>query len=334
MSANPRILILNGTCLDVAGSYEAWLTGQQADIVADPAYRQLRSDRVADVLAGAAGAILPASTPVEPKHMAACPTLQVLSLASSGYEYVDVEAATQHGIVVTHAVVPAGSGVVADMAWALMFAVARQIPHHNRLLQAGRFERGMGTSVYGKTLGIVGLGQIGKAVARRARGFDMTVLAAEITPDAEFVREHGVELVLLHELLRRSDFISLHLRINAETRHIIGARELGLMKPTAYLVNTARQELVDEAALEDALLSGRIAGAAMDDPPAAPDSPLLGLPNFVCTPHLGNRAIEGVNAVFECAVENAVAVVNGRRPEHVLNPEVYDGPLRAPRPAD
>jgi len=328
-----RILILNGTCLDVAGDYDAWLADQPADIVADPSYRHLKPDEVQAVLSDADAAVLPAATPILPTHMTACPRLQALSLASSGYEYVDIDAATECGIVVTNAPVREGAEVVADMTWGLIFAVARQIPYHHRLLQTGRFERGMGTAIWGKTLGIVGLGNIGKAVARRARGFDMRILATEIEPDAAFVREHAVELVALDTLLQTADIVSLHLRICPETEGIIGAAQFALMKPTAYLVNTARQELVDEAALQDVLLSHRIAGVAMDDPPIAKDSPLLGLPNFVCTPHLGNRAIEGVNAVFECAVENAVAVLQGRRPEFVLNPQVYDGPLRAPRPS-
>jgi len=333
VTSKGRILILNGTCLDVAGDYDAWLAGQPAEIVADPSYRHLGPDQVQAVLSDADAAILPAATPILPTHMAACPRLQALSLASSGYEYVDIDAATRCGIVVTNAPVREGAEVVADMTWGLMFAVARQIPYHHRLLQTGRFERGMGTAVWGKTLGIVGLGNIGRAVARRARGFDMRVLATEIDPDAAFVREHAIELVSLDALLQTADIVSLHLRIGPETEGIIGAAQFALMKPTAYLINTARQELVDEAALQDALLSHRIAGAAMDDPPIAEDSPLLSLPNFVCTPHLGNRAIEGVNAVFECAVANAVAVLQGRRPEFVLNPQVYDGPLRALRPS-
>ncbi len=334
MSRRPRIVILNGTCLRVADAHAAWLSSLEAEVVADPTRAQLQPDQVDAVLSGAVGAVLPAATPILPAHMAAHTSLQVLSLASSGYEYVDVEAATRCGIVVTHAPVREGAEVVADLTWGLMFAVARQIPHHNRLLQTGRFERGIGTGVWGKTLGVVGLGNIGRAVVRRARGFDMKVLACEVQPDAGFVREHAVELVSLDELLRRADFVSLHLRINPQTKGIVGARELALMKPSAYLINTARQELVDEAALVEAVCSGRIAGAAVDDPPTAADIPLLDRPDFVCTPHLGNMAIEGVDAVFRCAVASAVAVAVGRRPEFVLNPEVYDGPLRAPRPAD
>ena len=157
----------------------------------------------------------------------------------------------------------------------------------------------------------------------------MRVLATEPAPDKVFVARHRIELVALDELLRQSDFVSLHVRLDSQTRNMIGARELELMKPTAFLVNAARLELVDQEALIEAVLSHRIAGAALDDPPSRPDSPLLGLPNVVFTPHLGNRAIEGVHAVFRCALDNALAVLMGRRPEYVVNPEVYDKPLRS-----
>jgi phosphoglycerate dehydrogenase-like enzyme len=182
-------------------------------------------------------------------------------------------------------------------------------------MRNGPYERGVGVSLWGKTLGIVGLGNIGKAVARRARGgFDMKILATTPRPDAALARRHEIEIVPLDELLRRSDFVSLHVRLNGSTTGMIGARELALMKPSAFLINTARQELVDEAAMTDAVVSGRIAGAAVDDPPRDKASPLLRLPNFVCTPHLGNRAVEGMVAVFRSAVAQAVTVIRGGRP--------------------
>jgi len=332
VSIRTRILILNGTCLDVVEHHRAWLASLEAEIIADPSHRHIDPDRMGDVLAGAQGVIVPTSAPIRPCHMETSPDLQVISIAASGYESVDLDAATRCGIVVTNAPIREGTEVVADLTWGLILAVTRQVPYHNRLLQAGRYERGMGVAVWGKTLGIVGLGRIGKAVARRARGFEMNVLATETAPDHHFVRTHGIELVSLDDLLRRADIVSLHLRIDPQTKGIIGVRELSLMKPSAYLINTARRELVDELALQEALLSGRIAGAAVDDPPTVKDSPLLKRPNFVCTPHLGNRAIEGADAVFRCAVENALAVLQGRRIEYVLNPQVYNGPLRARRP--
>ncbi len=323
-------MILNPTCLDVLDEHRDYLDSRDVSWTADAAFRSLRPDQVDDVLAGAEALILPASLRYLPlaEHMERHTSLRVLSIAASGFDWLDVEAATRCGIVVTYAPVREGVEVVADMTWGLMLAVARQIPHHDRQIRNGRYDRGMGVSVWGKTLGIVGLGRIGRAVARRAAAFEMQVLATEPNPDKEFVRKYGIELVSLDDLLRRADFVSLHVRLDAQTRNMIGSRELALMKPTAYLINTARVELVDDEALTAAVTDGRIAGAALDDPPVRPDSPLLKLPNAIFTPHLGNRAIEGVNAVFRAAIDNALAVLEGRRPELVVNPEVYNGPLR------
>ena len=335
MSRQPRMLILNPTCLDVIEAHRAYLDTLGVQWVAEQAFRALREEQVYGLLADADALILPASIRKLPfaGHMRRHTTLKVLSIAANGYDWLDVEAATSCGIVVTNAPVREGIEVVADLSWGLILAVARQIPHHHQQICAGRFERGMGVSVWGKTLGIVGLGRIGQAVARRAAGFNMRVLATEPNPDAAFVREHAIELAGLDELLQRSDFVSLHVRLDPHTRGMIGAPQLRLMKPSSYLINAARAELVDEEALTVAILKRGIAGAGLDDRPVRSDSPLLGLPNVIFTPHLGNRALEGVHAVFRCAIDNALAVLAGRRPEFVVNPAVYKGPLRAPNPS-
>jgi phosphoglycerate dehydrogenase-like enzyme len=187
----------------------------------------------------------------------------------------------------------------------------------------------MGVAAWRKTLGIVGLGNIGRAVARRAAGFEMRVVATEPQPDLAFVAQHGIELVPLDRLLRESDFVSLHVRLDASTAGMIGRHELALMKPSTILINAARQQLVNEDALADAILNGRLAGAGLDDPPLSPTTPLRGHPGVVFAPHHGNRAIEGVHAVFRAAIDNAVAVLSGRRPESVVNPDVYSKPFRA-----
>jgi D-3-phosphoglycerate dehydrogenase len=333
MSERPLLVILNPTCLDVLEAHRDYLDSSGVTWIADPAFRSLGQDQVDGVLAGADALILPSSLRNLPlaEHMERHSALKVLSIAASGFDWLDVEAATRSGIVVTHAPIREGVEVVADMTWGLMLAVARQIPHHDRQVRAGRYDRGTGVSVWGKTLGIVGLGRIGRAVARRAAGFEMRVLAAEPKPDHGFVREHEIELTSLEELLRRADFVTLHVRLDARTFGMIGGRELAMMKPSAYLVNAARADLVDGEALAAAILGKAIAGAALDDPPAHADSPLLGLPNVVFTPHLGNRAIEGMHAVFRRAIDNALAVLEGRRPELVVNPEVYERPPRAAR---
>lgn len=334
MKTRPRIVLLNPTCLDVLAPLRGWIDSLGVEFVAEESIRTLHDGDVDRVFAGADALIVPAIIRTLPhaEHMERHKSLKVLSIAANGYDWLDVAVATRHGIVVTNAPAREGIEVVADLAFGLMLAVARQIPHRNRLVQAGVSERGIGTMLWGKTLGIIGLGNIGKAVARRARGFEMKVLAASRTPDTTFARDHGIEIVSLEELLRRADFVSLHVRLDDSTRGMIGRRELGLMKPTAFLVNTARDTLVDEAAMETAVLNGKIAGVAMDDPPSKKDSPLLKLPNFVCTPHIGNRAREGMEAVLRLAVENAVKILRGERPQYVVNPEVFEAAhLRVPK---
>ena len=332
-AAKPKLAVLNGTCLDIVEEMREWIESQGVTLLADQSYRTLDAGGVARVCREADAIILPSSVRSMPhdEHMAASPNLLVCSIAASGFEWLDVEAATRHGIIVTFAPGREGAEVVADMAWGLMLAVARQIPYHNQLLMRGDETRGMGSSVFGKTLGIVGLGNIGKCVARRAKGFDVRVIATEPYPDERFVREHGVRIVPLDELLAESDFVSLHMRLEEKTRHLIAAPQLARMKRTAILINTARHELVDEAALVAAIESGKIAGAGLDDPPGPAAAKLLGRVNVVFTPHMGNRAIEGVRGVFRTAVENCIAVFHGQRPEFVVNPRVYELGARAER---
>jgi phosphoglycerate dehydrogenase-like enzyme len=333
-AAGPRLAVLNPTCLDVVEEYRQWITSQGVELLAEQSHRNLDEASAVRITREADAIILPAnlrSFPREP-HMAACPRLLLCSIAASGYEWLDVDAATRHGIVVAFAPGAEGAEVVADMAWGLMLAVARQIPFHHNLLSKGDASRGMGCSVFGKTLGIVGLGNIGKCVARRAKGFDVRLIATEPYPDEQFVREHGVKLVPLDELLAESDFVSLHMRLEEKTRHLIGPRELSAMKPTAILINTARRELVDEAALVEAIESGTIGGAGLDDPPESDAARrLFGRNNVVFTPHIGNRAIEGVRGVFKMAVENCLAVFRSDRPANVVNPKVYQSGTRAER---
>jgi phosphoglycerate dehydrogenase-like enzyme len=342
MKDKPRILVLNATCLDIVEEHRAWIEARGVELVAKQSFRRLTPAQVGPLLAEANAVVLPASCPVTAADMEGSTQLKSLSIAASGYEWLDLPAATRCGIIVTNAPVGEGAEVVADMAWGLMLAVARQIPFHDRAIQIastpvageGLSEheklmrhsqppRGIGTSVWGKTLGIVGLGNIGKAVARRAVGFDMRVLASTPHPDRDFAMQHKIEIVSLDELLQRSDFVSLHARLNPQTQGMIGARELDLMKPSAFLINTARQQLVDWEALTEAILRKCIAGAALDDPPVDPDTPLLGLPNVVFTTHLGNRAAEGMHAVFKCAIENILDVFAGKQPAYLLNPGVY-----------
>ena len=326
-NARRRIVVLNPTCLDVLDADPRAVRAPDGiELVTDPAFRKLTLADADSVFAGADALVLPTPVRTLPhaEHMERHRNLRVLSIAASGFDWLDVGSATRHGIVVANAPVREGAEVVADMAWALMLAVARQVPYHHQAMVTGRSIRGAGTSGYGKTLGIIGHGNIGKATARRAAGFDVNVIATTPNPDPAYARAHDIELTSLDHLLARADFVSLHVRLDAKSKGMIGPREIGLMKRSAYLINTARDQLVDPAALTRAVVEGRIAGAALDDPPAEAHKELLSLPNVVFTPHLGNRAMEGMRAVFQAAVDNAVDALEGRKPRHVLNPEVYE----------
>ncbi|MCZ2097265.1 MAG: D-glycerate dehydrogenase [Anaerolineae bacterium] len=256
--------------------------------------------------------------------------LKVVSLVSSGPEPVDVIAATRSGVVITHTPEPIAEAV-ADLTWGLLLGAARRIPQRYHRLKYEHYpDTELGMQVYGKTLGIVGLGFIGKAVARRAQGFAMRLLAWSEDEywDADFAARHDIQRASLHDLLRQSDFVSLHMRATPLTHRFIGADELALMKRDAILVNTARAELVDEQALYDALQRGVLAGAATDvNSDYGRRSPLLDLPNVICTPHIGGRSRETALEQVEQALVNARGVMNGERPARVINPEVYDNSL-------
>ena len=256
--------------------------------------------------------------------------LKTVSLASTGHDRVDLRAATAAGVTVTNAPTPLMSAAVAEITIGLILGMARSIPQNYRKLAAcGHADRPMGVLVAGKTLGIVGLGRIGKAVAERVGALGMRVVSftSDRSWDAAFASRHAVRRCALDALLRTSDFVSLHLPATPGTIGLIGTRELALMKPSAYLINTARSALVDRDALHAALAAERIAGLgsdviADDDP----DTEMLRLPNVVGLMHLGNRCVEAVFEVMETAIDNALTVLCGGRPADLLNPAALDLP--------
>jgi glyoxylate reductase len=279
--------------------------------------------------AGGADAIIPmGSHRVGAPLIEAASRLRVIAVAAAGYNLVDVAAATRRGILVTNT-----PGVLtettADMAWALMLAVARRVAEGDRFVRAGQWtgvywSLMLGTDVHGATLGILGLGRIGKAVARRARGFDMRVLYHNRQPDPE--ADHlGATYRPKADLLRESDFVVLAVPLSPETRHLIGAPELALMKPTAFLVNVARGPVVDEAALVEALRARRLAGAALDvfeDEPKV-HTGLTDLESVVLTPHVGSASRATRLRMATTAAENCVAALQGRRPPNLVNPGAW-----------
>jgi glyoxylate reductase len=264
--------------------------------------------------------------------IAANPQLRLIAAQSITPSNIDVAAATARGIPVT-VTAPVTTEATADLTFGLMLAVARRMVEGDRMVRAGKFPGAqsahlLGAFVWGKTIGLIGGGGlIGKAVARRAHGFSMRVLywTPRRKSEAE-EREAGLTYVPLDELLRESDFVSLHSPLNAETRHQIGARQLLLMKKTAFLINTARGPIVDEAALTRALVKKQIAGAGLDvfefEPKVSAE--LRGLKNVVLNPHLGSATVEVREEMAGIVVDNILAFLEGRRPPNIVNPEVLE----------
>jgi glyoxylate reductase len=248
---------------------------------------------------------------------------------------IDVRHATARGIPVT-TIPPLVTEATADLHWGLLLAVARRIPESERALRRGVFPgaqslRFVGGEVHGKTLGIVGIGRVGKAIAQRAAGFGMRVLYADrvrLAPSEEAAL--GVAYRPLDDLLGEADFVSVSVTLTPETVHLIGRRELALMRATTYLVNTSRGPVVDEKVLAEALGKGQIAGAALDVYEEEPrvEPALLGLKNVVLTPHIGSGGWDTRLRIAHVVVDNVVAVLSGRRPPNLYNPEVWrDGGL-------
>ena len=262
--------------------------------------------------------------------VAANPKLRHIAAQSITPSNIDVAEATARRIPVT-VVPPVTTEATADLNFGLMIAVARRMMEGDRMVRAGKFPGGqsrhlLGSFVWGRTIGLIGGGGlIGKAVARRAHGFGMRVLywTPRRKPEGE-EREAGLTFVPLDELLRESDFVSLHSPLNAGTRHQIGAKEFSLMKKSAFLINTARGAIVDEAAMVRALKRKQIAGVGLDvfehEPKVHPD--LKKMKNVVIVPHLGSATTEVREEMANIVVDNIVALLDGRRPPNIVNPEV------------
>jgi len=258
------------------------------------------------------------------------PNLKVVSNMAVGYDNIDVSLATAKGIPVgnTPGVLTETS---ADFAFALLMSVARRIPEAQQYVRDGNWKTWhptvlSGQDIYGATLGIVGFGRIGQAVARRAQGFGMKILI-NTRSDNDVIDELGAERVELDDLLQRSHYVSLHVPLTDETHHLIGAQELQTMKPTAILINTARGGVVDSVALYDALKNNDILAAGLDvtDPEPIPlDDPLLKLDNCVVVPHIASASVATRRKMAEMAVDNVITGLQGKHLPTCVNPEVYE----------
>jgi D-3-phosphoglycerate dehydrogenase len=297
------------------------------DVTVQAAAKMDRSEVMA-AIPNADALIIRSATKVDKAMLQAATRLQLIGRAGVGVDNVDLDAATERGVLVMNA--PDGNTVAtAELAFALMLALVRQIPAAYASMQAGKWDRKtfMGTQLHGKTLGIIGFGRVGRAVAKRALAFDMDVITYDpyISPEAPMAM--GVAAVSLDELFARSDFITLHAEVTDENTHMINAASIAKMKPGVRIINAARGQLIDEAALAQAIKDGKVAGAGIDvysDEPPPKDHPLLNLPGVIHTPHLGASTVEAQDAV---AVQIAQQVLNAlfkNEYKNVKNPEVLE----------
>lgn len=290
------------------------------DIVWNPAGRPLNEQELVELIQGA-DALITGIDEVTGKVLeAGNPTLKIVAKYGVGYDNIDVNAADRLGIPVT--VTPgAPTRSVAELTLALMLGVARHIPQMNAGVREGGWNRITGTELGGKTLGVVGLGAIGAEVVKRAAAFDMQVLAYDRHVRQDLVEQYGVRYVSLPELFAQADFISLHAPSLPETIGMINRETLGLMKPTAYLINTARGDLVVEEDLYEALANRRLAGAGLDtfvhEPPL--DRKLVSLPNVVTSPHVGSNTLEAGYRMARMAAEEVIRVLSGEAPKFRVN---------------
>lgn len=286
---------------------------------------QLTEDELLDMLQGVS-ASLAGSEPYTRRVIEACPALRVVARAGVGYDAVDTVACTERGVAVC--IAPnTNQDAVAEHTFAIILAITKNVVcQHNGLCKGG-WPRQANIPLRGRTLAIVGLGRIGKAVALRGKAFGMKLIAYEPFPDKTFAAEHGIKLVPLEQVFREGDFVSLHIPMSAESRYLVNKQTLDLMKPTAYLVNTARGGLVCEADLIAALRQRRIAGAALDvfeqEPPGK--NPLFELDNVVVTPHAAGVDLQSRDDMALSAAEAIVSLSRGEWPaEKVVNPAVKE----------
>jgi glyoxylate reductase len=287
--------------------------------------RNARRSEIKRALKDAHALLCLLTDPIDDELLASAPNLKIVANMAVGFDNIDLKAAARRKIKVTNT-----PGVLtettADLAWALILGVARRLVEADQFTRKGKFTGWepmlfLGGDVYGKTLGIVGFGRIGQAVARRALGFGMKVLYAdEVNAPDSLERKLSARRVSLDELLRESDFVTLHVLLTEDTRGLIGKKQLAMMKPSAYLINTSRGPVVDEKALIDALKKGAIAGAGLDvyeqEPKLARG--LINLPNVVLLPHIGSASIETRTKMALMAAENIIATLSGKMPPNLV----------------
>ena len=296
------------------------LESQVGEVIYNPTTRPLTSAELVRLLPGCDGYIAGLDI-IDRAALTAADCLQVIARYGVGVDNVDLAAVWEKGIKVTNT--PGANSVsVAELTIGLMLALARNIPEACAATRRGEWPRLNGQTLEGKCVGLLGLGAIGKQVARRLCAFDSRILAYDPYPDVAFAHQYGVELLSMEELLAKADFLSLHLPLLPDTNHLVDARFLASMKKGSFLINTSRGELLDELALVEALKSQQVRGAALDaftrEPPGV-DNPLLGLPQVIMTPHTGAHSDGAIRRMGRMAVDGCLAVLKGETPSYPVS---------------
>jgi D-3-phosphoglycerate dehydrogenase len=318
MDLNQAVLLVTPTSYGKNDSrLKSDLESKVKTVTYNPTGKPLSSSEVADLLPGVDGFIAGLDA-IDRAALEKADRLKVISRYGVGVDNVDLEACKEKGIIVTNT--PGANSVsVAELALALMLALARQIPEAVQNVQQGKWPRFSGISLEGKTIGILGLGAIGKQLARRLAGFNCRIMAYDPFADPQYAQANGITLAGMDEVIAAADFLSLHLPLTPETKGMVNEDFISKMKKGSYLVNTARGEVVDETALLRALESGHLRGAGLDafvvEPPD-PSNPLLHLPQVIATPHLGAQTDGATSNMGWFAMRDCLAVLNGEKPKY------------------
>lgn len=265
---------------------------------------------------------------ITPRVLQNANRLKVVSAGGVGYDHIDIDEAARRGIAVCNCA-GCNNRSVAELAFGMMLSLSRQIYQSDRAMREGKWGRFFGPELWGKTIGIVGLGRVGKSVAQLAKGFGMRILANDVAWDITYADEHGISYVPLDRLLQESDYVTLHTPLTPWTHNLIDERAIELMKPSAYLINTARGPIVKEAALCDALKRDRIAGAGLDVFEIEPtyDCAYREFDNVIITPHIGGASNEAYDRSLQLALLNVTSVLNGRPPHSLVNTPAEMAPV-------
>uniref|UniRef100_A0A7C3SQI2 Hydroxyacid dehydrogenase n=1 Tax=Dictyoglomus turgidum TaxID=513050 RepID=A0A7C3SQI2_9BACT len=310
-----KVLITPRSFEHIKDKFLELLKDAEIEVVMNPYGRVIKEDEMVELVKDMDGIIV-GIDPITKRVIDNASKLKVISKYGVGVDNIDLESAKERNIVVTNTP-NANSNAVAELTVGLIISVLRNIPLSDRRVREKKWDRFIGYELYGKTLGVIGTGSIGKRVIKLLRGFDLNILCYDKFPDYEWAEKENVKYVNFDELLKRSDIITIHIPLTEETRHLISERELSLMKKTAVIINTSRGGIINERDLYKFLKEGKIYGAGLDvledEPPQ--NSPLIELDNVVITSHIGSHTQESIENMAFMAIDNLISVLKGKEPK-------------------